>query len=234
MTVNSFYGPNTYGTNETPTQGETVKATVNGGWTEYNNKTLYPEGGMYAYLADITITPSTASKVAPYVYYYRVWRVDDEGNETLINNQPENTGNGWGTDYYKTKTYYPIGNETRSPLQISDIYVEKAFPEGGEKRINYIVRMYATPSPFDDKSNERSKILIESKVIYINETTISIAYNTEKEITTGVGDAIADKSIVNVTYYNMLGVGADTPFDGVNIKVMKHADGSITTTKLMK
>lgn len=58
MTVNSFYGPNTYGTNETPTQGETVKATVSGGWTEYNNKTLYPEGGMYAYLADVTITPS--------------------------------------------------------------------------------------------------------------------------------------------------------------------------------
>lgn len=234
MTVNSFYGPNTYGTNETPTQGETVKATVNGGWTEYNNKTLYPEGGMYAYLADITITPSTASKVAPYVYYYRVWRVDDEGNETLINNQPENTGNGWGTDYYKIKTYYPIGNETRSPLQISDIYVEKAFPEGGEKRINYIVRMYATPSPFDDKSNARSKILIESKVIYINETTISIAYNTEKEITTGVGDAIVDKSIVNVTYYNMLGVGADTPFDGVNIMVVRHADGSISQTKIIK
>lgn len=234
MTVNSFYGPNTYGTNETPTQGETVKATVSGGWTEYNNKTLYPEGGMYAYLADVTITPSTASKVAPYVYYYRVWRVDDEGNEILINHLPENTGKGWGTDYYRIKTYYPIGNETRSPLQISDIYVDKAFPYGGEKCINYIVRMYATPSPFDDGSNAKSKIIIESKKIHINEATVSIVYNTEKQITTGTGDATPDKSIVSVKYYNMLGIEADTPFDGVNIKVVKHADGSISQTKIIK
>ena len=49
--------------------------------------------------------------------------------------------------------------------------------------------------------------------------------------TTGVTDLKA--GISSVKYYNVSGVESDKPFDGVNIVVTRHADGSVKTTKVI-
>ena len=42
------------------------------------------------------------------------------------------------------------------------------------------------------------------------------------------------KDVLSVKYYNMMGVAANVPFDGVNIKVTTYTDGSTDTQKLIK
>lgn len=42
------------------------------------------------------------------------------------------------------------------------------------------------------------------------------------------------KELVNVRYYNLMGVESKTPFEGVNIVVRDYSDGSRTTTKVLK
>ncbi len=50
---------------------------------------------------------------------------------------------------------------------------------------------------------------------------------------TGIGTLIAD-DVVKVTYVNAAGVTSDKPFDGLNIVVSQHADGSVTAVKVLK
>ena len=50
---------------------------------------------------------------------------------------------------------------------------------------------------------------------------------------TGINDLATDDA-VSVKYVNALGMTSDKPFDGLNIVVTKHADGSVTTVKVVK
>lgn len=50
---------------------------------------------------------------------------------------------------------------------------------------------------------------------------------------TGINDLATDDA-VSVKYVNAQGMTSDKPFDGLNIVVTKHADGSVTTVKVVK
>lgn len=50
---------------------------------------------------------------------------------------------------------------------------------------------------------------------------------------TGINDLATDDA-VSVTYVNAQGMTSDKPFDGLNIVVTKHADGSVSTVKVVK
>ena len=54
------------------------------------------------------------------------------------------------------------------------------------------------------------------------------------EIVTAVTDLSSDARVAGVTYVNVAGMTADKPFDGVNIVVTRHTDGTVTTTKIVK
>lgn len=240
MTVNSQYGINTYGTNATQVQGAIINITADGGWTEYNNIHIYPQGGMYAYEGKVQLSPNTATIVAPYVYYYRLWRVED-GEETLINTLSENTGNGWGTNYEEIKDFYPAGNATSSAtLQkiIDDIYVKEAFDEGCEKNVTYIVRMYTTPTPIDDEAahsaKKKTSPVANIQKIYVNEAQVTITYDDGKRIITGVKDVAGEKTVLDITYYNMMGIASDEPFSGFNIEVTHYTDGTSQSKKFFR
>ncbi|MDO4971549.1 MAG: hypothetical protein Q4E41_05570 [Bacteroidales bacterium] len=45
---------------------------------------------------------------------------------------------------------------------------------------------------------------------------------------------VGGKSVSSTTYYNLMGISSDKPFSGVNIKVTRYTDGSITKSKMMK
>lgn len=51
---------------------------------------------------------------------------------------------------------------------------------------------------------------------------------------TGVIDAVAEKAVAGVKYYNLQGVESAEPFTGVNIVVTTYTDGSHSTAKVVK
>ena len=62
------------------------------------------------------------------------------------------------------------------------------------------------------------------------------AEQLDSDPTTAISDVNVDsgKELVNVRYYNLMGVESKTPFEGVNIVVRDYSDGSRTTTKVLK
>lgn len=53
-------------------------------------------------------------------------------------------------------------------------------------------------------------------------------------IETVKGDSDKTKTVQAVRYYNLMGVGSNTPFDGVNIVVTTYTDGTQSSTKLLR
>lgn len=51
---------------------------------------------------------------------------------------------------------------------------------------------------------------------------------------TAVVEKNAPKTVVGVSYYNLMGVESKKPFDGVNIIVTRYSDGSTSTTKVLR
>ncbi|MBO4871106.1 MAG: Ig-like domain-containing protein [Muribaculaceae bacterium] len=54
------------------------------------------------------------------------------------------------------------------------------------------------------------------------------------DITTGVNDINVAGSVTGVKYINVMGQVSNRPFNGVNIVVTRNADGTVTTTKIVK
>lgn len=52
--------------------------------------------------------------------------------------------------------------------------------------------------------------------------------------TVGVNDVNANKAVTGVRYYNLAGMGSNKPFNGMNIVVTTYADGTTSTTKVVK
>ena len=44
----------------------------------------------------------------------------------------------------------------------------------------------------------------------------------------------AESTIESITYYNLMGQQSKVPFDGLNLRVIRYSDGSMTTTKILK
>lgn len=44
----------------------------------------------------------------------------------------------------------------------------------------------------------------------------------------------AESTIESITYYNLMGQQSKVPFDGINLRVIRYSDGSMTTTKILK
>lgn len=60
-----------------------------------------------------------------------------------------------------------------------------------------------------------------------------VVISSQVSVITGIENLNADDA-VSVTYVNMQGAVSSRPFDGVNIVVTQHADGSVTTVKVLK
>ncbi len=56
----------------------------------------------------------------------------------------------------------------------------------------------------------------------------------ELDAITAISDLSSAAQIVSVTYVNAAGVASTRPFDGMNIVITRRADGSVTTTKVVK
>lgn len=62
-------------------------------------------------------------------------------------------------------------------------------------------------------------------------TEFTLLWYTEPQVITGVEQITAGKAVAAVTYYNPSGMASNKPFDGLNIVVTVHADGTVTSHK---
>ena len=162
--------------------------------------------------------------------YYRVWRAPkNEATEVLLNELEDQKGKEWSTSYNNVKQYYPIGSATASTAItiVDDIYLAEAF--SGSKEVTYIVRMYSTPTKPTADSSIEALSADEVQKVYVSEATVNVIYNGGPTVVTEV-----EAEVVNVTYFDMFGRSGATPFKGVNIKMETRANGSITTTKIIR
>ena len=65
-------------------------------------------------------------------------------------------------------------------------------------------------------------------------TKVSHTIVKDEHISTGVEDVDAEKTVAGVTYYNLLGVSSDRPFEGVNVVVTTYTDGTKSSKKIVK
>ena len=68
-------------------------------------------------------------------------------------------------------------------------------------------------------SNMQARVLAEPEVI---------------DSTTGVSTIVADTDVLNVKYVNATGQMSSKPFDGMNIVVTTHRDGTTKAVKVVK
>lgn len=65
--------------------------------------------------------------------------------------------------------------------------------------------------------------------------TLAPAFRLENIIpNSGINDVSSEKAVRSVVYYNLLGNASTQPFEGVNIKVTRYADGSQQSAKVLK
>ena len=84
--------------------------------------------------------------------------------------------------------------------------------------------------------------LVNGDVTSVNELSNSNYYITkvshtivqDPNLSTGVEDVDAEKTVAGVTYYNLLGVSSDRPFEGVNVVVTTYTDGTKSSKKILK
>lgn len=203
---------------------------------------FYGNGGdLMGYRVNLSITPklpkSTESSIN-YVYYYRVWREIDAKNnptriegERLLNREDMQSGDGWASDYECLYTIYP----SDGPVSVNDLFVDWAYE--GTKKVSYIVRLYATTIPGQSGAgyDHNTMAITEGgggKDYFIAEAKVNANFNNSTP--TSVGTIKAEGQVVNVTYYNAMGVASSRPHQGVNIVVTRYSDGSSKTEKILK
>lgn len=257
--INTLYNgdasrPNSYGCDiqRTGYPGVELSIPKDGGMAKtdpfYGN-----DGPLMGYLVKLIITPKLPSANVSninYVYYYRVWREIDgtvsptriEGERML--NYEENQSGGspgstdyWASDYDCLHVTYPrqVNDDQDGAVEVDDIFVDFAYD--GSKKMTYIVRLYATSVPGDDGGpglDQGAKGATEGgsgKVYFIAEDKKVVTFDNSTP--TAIGTVNAEAQVVNVTYYNVMGVASNRPYPGINIVEKRYSNGATTTSKVI-
>lgn len=227
ITANATFGTNTventYGTKRATIESPDMKIKVDNliqshKWFDVNTNEY-----LGAYSATLRISPILPEHTAPNVYYFRVWRVEDNGKTLLLNTLADTQStDGWATTYSNVKTYFPTGDPS-----VCDVYFGLTPTRAAVKEASYVVRMYST-----NVSGAHGIKLADTdgSRFYITERQLGVRYSGEG-VVTAINGLEAD--VKSVKYHNTLGIESDTPFKGINIVVTTYNDGRTVTTKVV-
>ena len=140
------------------------------------------------------------------------------------------------------KTYEVGGSKPKATS------VRRSIVEGGANGAWYKVDSDISFAGICEKAETFSGVvtveiyLVNGDVTSVNDLSNSNYYITkvshtivqDPTITTGVEDVDAEKTVAGVTYYNLLGVSSDRPFEGVNVVVTTYTDGTKSSKKIVK
>ena len=181
------------------------------------------------YAATIKINPSMPKDIK-HVYYYRLWRIMDDytnfDDETLLNKATSLTDDSWQAYYEEIKEFYPGNGE----VYVVDNYLDKAL-NNNDKKVTYLVRLYATNVEANDNTL-MAPTDNQGKDYFIAEKKVTVTYN--ESITTAINDVLEGANVISVTYYNLMGVASDKPFNGLNVVVTRYDNGKSTVQKVVK
>ena len=150
-------------------------------------------------------------------YNYRVWRVDDDGTETMLT---EHLYDGNPNPNVQGNYEFSVGGSHGELLTVRDLFMDNPLKSTDTKTVKYIVRLYcqseADPSKF-----------------YMAEDRFSVIYDTNTP--TGL-DAVERPAaqVSSVRYIDATGRQSPTPLSGFNIVVTTYTDGTVTTTKRLQ
>ena len=204
------------------------------------------------YSAQLVLIPNlTAANDIDKVYYYRIWRVEDDGTETLLNGL-ENV-NETEKDYVHNyvASYSGIQSQWLSataPVTVIDTYLSSPIPldtkleDGttvhGTKDVTYVARMYSTMATEQQESDATIKNVYPHEggdnIYYVTEKRLTITYDDQMtDVVTALDAIAAPAQVVSTRYYNLQGAASTRPFTGVNIVVDVRADGTVTSRKVL-
>ena len=69
---------------------------------------------------------------------------------------------------------------------------------------------------------------------FIAENNKTVTFDNQTTTAIGTIDSDYNSNVEGVTYYNMMGVASNRPYEGMNIVVTRYSDGSTTTEKVIK
>ena len=198
------------------------------------------EGMFMGFAVDLSLEPLMPQDIKN-VFYYRVWRVMDDGTETLLSPETllntlddrQGTHDGQDDAYYSSiKSTYPEHNNGMVTLR--DFFVDKAVPEGQSKNVTYVARLYATNVDGEGEQIDGPKrVSSTGKDYFLAEKRITVNFTGEGVIT-GLSLMPGDVQVATVTYYNLMGVPSSKPYSGMNIMVTRYEDGTTKTQKVMR
>ena len=218
-------------------------------------------GGDHAamgFSAELVVTPTEIPNNLR-VYRYRIWRVEEDGTETLLNDV--DTEKNKYIDLGKLNTRWPDATEVvvtdmfQGKALANDITFEEEDPVTGEKEtvtevrskktVKYIARMYTStygnatangaqnaPRRMDAPERGPEPEVDDQHQWYVTEKDITVTYDYT-DTPTAVSSIATDSRVVDVRYVNLQGMMSDRPFTGVNIVVTTRADGTVTTRKVL-
>ena len=198
------------------------------------------DGMFMGFAVDLSLEPLMPQDIKN-VFYYRVWRLMDDGTETMLSTETllntlddrQGTHDGQDDAYYSSiKNTYPEHNNGMVTLR--DFFVDKAVPEGQSKNVTYVVRLYATNIDGEAEQIDGPKrVSANGKDYFIAEKRITVNFTGEGVIT-GLSLMPGDVQVATVTYYNLMGVPSSKPYSGMNIMVTRYEDGTTMTQKVMR
>ena len=204
------------------------------------------DGPLMGYRVNLKITPKLPSANVSninFVYYYRVWREIDgtvsptriEG-EKMVNHEENQSGGTQGTTDYWASDYdcLHVTYPGQRDVAVNDLFVDFAYD--GSKKVTYIVRLYATSvngqqGPGLDQGGKGETEGGSGKVYFIAEDKKVVTFDNSTP--TAIGTVNAEAQVVNVTYYNVMGVASDRPYPGINIVEKRYSNGATTTSKVI-
>lgn len=177
-------------------------------------------------------------KTAEVAHVWAVWRGDDIF-DVYKKGYDEN---GKIVNWYDLSGAFKVGGWQYNRLTPSPAYFGQ--PEGSDAlkencayEFHIAIETPGTmPSPPQMNSPKRAPVakgcdpMEDAYLIYPLDLTGSTSYTSIPD----VPSVEADKTVVSVHYYNLMGQESKSPFDGINIVVTRYKDGSFISKKILK
>ncbi len=244
---------------EGPFADELVGSSYNLGYNSYvpanfmveNHNHYDSDGNVVGFVADETALPGLAGdqlyfmnpKIQEVAHIWAVWCGDDDATGEYKNlfsvyraeHKPNENINAWNLNgTFRVKWDYNCKNRASDPHE--NVYGRAiGLVEGVAYEFHAAI--------FRPTDNRPSSLRADGEPEpqgSLNEGTPSPDYVLypldikDGGTWTAVVEKNAPKTVVGVSYYNLIGVESKKPFDGVNIVVTRYSDGSTSTTKVLR
>jgi hypothetical protein len=205
-------------------------------WTDEQWNTF--DSLLYPYDENEYLMFFVRGKTAEVAHVWAVWRGDDIF-DVYERGYDEN---GEIVNWYDLSGAFKVGGWQYNRLTPSPVYFgqpegEEALKENCAYEFHIAIETPGTMSyPPQMNSPRRAPVakgcdpMEDAYLIYPLDLTGSTSYTSIPE----VPSVEADKTVVSVRYYNLMGQESKSPFDGVNIVVTRYSDGSVTSKKILR